>query len=167
MQNALGLEKVKARCLTEQNANLLKLVDQERSLVKETTTNLRLELDSKTQIVSDLKSNITNLSEDLQNTFATIDKLQAEKDDAEETISNLRNTMDTSNMLREKTSELENQISKRRKSIELLRTEKSHFEVNSLLNKYFRLPFCLSVRPSITFQNISNSCRNKNCFFKE
>ena len=129
MQDALGLEKIKARCLTEQNANFLRIVEQEKVASKEASSNLRQELDSKTQIVSDLKSNIANINEDLQNTFATIDRLQGEKNDAEETIHNLRNALDTSAMQKEKTSDLEGQIGVANKQIEDLKTEKEQYEV--------------------------------------
>ena len=129
MQDALGLEKIKARCLTEQNANFLRIVEQEKVASKEASSNLRQELDSKTQIVSDLKSNIANINEDLQNTFATIDRLQGEKTDAEETIHNLRNALDTSAMQKEKASDLEGQIGVANKQIEDLKTEKEQYEV--------------------------------------
>ena len=129
MQDALGLEKIKARCLTEQNANFLRIVEQEKVASKEASSNLHQELDSKTQIVSDLKSNIANINEDLQNTFATIDRLQGEKNDAEETIHNLRNALDTSAMQKEKTSDLEGQIVVANKQIDDLKTEKEQYEV--------------------------------------
>ena len=129
MQDALGLEKIKARCLTEQNANFLRIVEQEKVASKEASSNMRQELDSKTQIVSDLKNNIANINEDLQNTFATIDRLQGEKNDAEETIHNLRNALDTSAMQKEKTSNLEGQIVVANKQIGDLKTEKEQYEV--------------------------------------
>merc|ERR1712223_41100 len=110
MQDAISLENIKAKCLTEQNANLLRLVEQEKNLNKKTNSNMRGELDSKNNVVSELEISIARLNEDLQNTFATIDKLEAEKSDAEETIHNLRNTMDTSNILKEKESNLENKL---------------------------------------------------------
>ena len=129
MQDALGLEKIKARCLIEQNANFLRIVEQEKVASKEASSNMRQELDSKTQIVSDLKNNIANINEDLQNTFATIDRLQGEKNDAEETIHNLRNALDTSAMQKEKTSNLEGQIVVANKQIGDLKTEKEQYEV--------------------------------------
>ena len=136
MQDALGLEKIKARCLTEQNANFLRIVEQERVASKEASSNLHQELDSKTQIVSDLKSNIANINEDLQNTFATIDRLQGEKNDAEETILNLRNTLDSSAKQKEKTSELEDKIVLGSQQIEDLKTEKEQYEVSLSFLKY-------------------------------
>merc|ERR1712223_1467536 len=108
MQAAISLENMKARCLIEQNANLLRLVEQEKNKNKETNSNMQLDL--KNNVVSELEINIARLNEDLQNTFATIDKLEAEKSDAEETIHNLRNTMDTSNIVKEKESNLENKL---------------------------------------------------------
>jgi predicted RNase H-like nuclease (RuvC/YqgF family) len=136
MQDALGLEKIKARCLTEQNANFLRIIEEEKGASKEASSNLRQELDSKTQIVSELKNNIANINEDLQNTFATIDRLQGEKSDTEETIHNLRNALDTSAMQKEKTSDLETQIVLGNKQIEDLKTEKEQYEVSLSFLKY-------------------------------
>ena len=136
MQDALGLEKIKARCLTEQNANFLRIVEQEKGASKEANSNLRQELDSKTQIVSELKNNISKINEDLQNTFATIDRLQGEKNDAEETILNLRNTLDSSAKQKEKTSELEDKIVLGSQQIEDLKTEKEQYEVSLSFLKY-------------------------------
>ena len=120
---------MKARCLIEQNANLLRLVEQEKNKNKETNSNMQLDL--KNNVVSELEINIARLNEDLQNTFATIDKLEAEKSDAEETIHNLRNTMDTSNILKEKESNLENKLLLSNQEIDDLKNQKEKYEVNS------------------------------------
>ena len=133
LQDAISLENIKAKCLTEQNANLLRLVEQEKNLNKKTNSNMRGELDSKNNVVSELEISIARLNEDLQNTFATIDKLEAEKSDAEETINNLRNTMDTTNILKEKESNLENKLLLSNQQIDDLKNEKEKYEVSAYL----------------------------------
>ena len=90
-----------------------------------------MQLDSKNNVVSELEINIARLNEDLQNTFATIDKLEAEKSDAEETIHNLRNTMDTSNILKEKESNLENKLLLSNQEIDDLKNQKEKYEVST------------------------------------
>ena len=122
-------ENFDAKCLTEQNANLLRLLEKEKNLNKKTNSNMRGELDSKNNVVSELEISIAKLNEDLQNTFATIDKLEAEKSDAEETINNLRNTMDTTNILKEKESNLENKLLVSNQQIDDLKNEKEKYEV--------------------------------------